>query len=159
MTLPNLPLARRAELVILTPILVLASCDNSRSGRTPVYRASGIVTLDGRPLDGATVTFQPSDSAGKPGHAVTDASGRFTATTFEPGDGLTAGSHRVSIQKSGFVDKQGNVVREIREPGDVKEVLFVPKKYGHFETSGIEVQVAPVQVNEFAPFHLTTDKN
>jgi hypothetical protein len=143
----------------LIAIAAAAGCSGSRpAGRPPVYPSAGTVTLDGRPLAGATVLFQPVDPAGKPGTAVTDADGRFTAQTFDPGDGLTEGGHRVAVQKSGFVDKQGNPVREIREPGDAKEVHETPKKYEDFQTSGIEVKVSPGKGNEFQPFNLTTKK-
>jgi hypothetical protein len=64
---------------------------------------SGKVTLDGKPLAGAHVAFQPlatkgNDSPGGGSFGVTDTSGSFTLVTFE-GDqpGAVVGKHRVEI--------------------------------------------------------------
>jgi len=64
-------------------------------------RVSGVVTLDGQPLEGATVTFTPAagDGGGVGGSTgKTDAQGRYTLRTVV-GDspGAAAGKHRVSI--------------------------------------------------------------
>lgn len=136
--------------------LLLAGCGSSdrwKDGRPPVYPASGSVTMNGQPLEGATVIFSPEDPAGKPGVAITDKSGRFDAETFEPKDGLTAGPHKVTVEKTTLVDKQGNPVEVIREPGDVKEVREVPKQYSNFATSGLRVEVKDGK-NEFPAFEL-----
>ena len=136
-----------------------AGCgDPAVDGRPPTYFTSGQVLLDGEPVPEATVVFQPVDQPdGKPGFALTDAEGYFEAQTFEPGDGLTAGTHRVSIRKSQIVDKKtGEVVEVVGEPGLVKEVELVPKTYGNFKTSGLEARIKAEEENELPPFELST---
>jgi len=52
---------------------VLAGC----GGEMKVAPVAGTVTLDGEPLDRASVLFQP-DKGGRPSFGVTDDSGRYT---------------------------------------------------------------------------------
>ncbi|QDT52919.1 hypothetical protein Pan44_09320 [Caulifigura coniformis] len=138
---------------------MIAGCSSEdpwKKNRPPVYTTTGIVEVDGRPIEGVTVLFQPVDAdKGKPGTAVTDRNGAFTAQTFDPGDGLTEGTHRVSLSKTVMLDKQGNEVKEIREPGDAKETHMIAKKFGAFETSGIEVQIKSDGSNELETFKVT----
>lgn len=75
-------------------------CRKSPDGVAPV---SGRVTLNGKPLAGATITFQPvvigpslPTVAGSVGH--TDADGNFTMRLTEPdGPGAAVGKHVVTI--------------------------------------------------------------
>ncbi len=93
---------------------------------------------------------------GKPGFAVTDAAGNFSVQTFDPGDGLTEGTHRVALRKTVMLDRQGNEVKEIREPGDAKETHLVARKLEDFKTSGLEVQIKPEASNVLATFEVTS---
>lgn len=72
--------------------------------RQPVYKASGVVMLDGQPLEGAEVVFDSAElkmtATGR-----TDASGTFKLTTYEEGDGFVEGIHRVSISKRVWIEK------------------------------------------------------
>ncbi|NBV44221.1 MAG: carboxypeptidase regulatory-like domain-containing protein [Planctomycetia bacterium] len=65
-------------------------------GRADVGRVSGVVTLDGTPLPGARVTFQPT-TGGAPSHALTDASGRYELQYARGVAGARIGEHEVSI--------------------------------------------------------------
>ncbi len=101
-------------------------------GRTaPV---SGIVTLDGQPLTGATITFVPT-AGGGPAVGKTDVSGRYTLTTFEEGDALAPGTYSVTVS------------------ADAR--LRVAKRYSDARTSGLTVEVRP-GVNDFN-FDLKSD--
>jgi hypothetical protein len=59
---------------------------------------SGVVSFQGQPLAGAQVSFH-NDKSPRVASGVTDAQGKFTLTTFDPGDGAIIGEHRVSIAK------------------------------------------------------------
>ena len=81
--------------------LSLAGCSQTPSGIVPV---SGRVTLSGKPLAGAVVTFQPVEplapSSKALGGAVgrTDSDGRFVLRFIEPDvAGAVAGRHVVTI--------------------------------------------------------------
>lgn len=82
--------------------------------------------------------------------------GNFEVQTFDPGDGLTAGKHRVSIQKTEMVESSGDVVKEVKDEGtDLKEKHFMPEKYADFTTSGLEVEIKADTKNKLEPFDLT----
>lgn len=137
---------------VLVSLTLVLGCSKGKTqwtdGRPPVFTAKGQVMFEGKPVEKATVTFQPVDSQGRGGSAVTDENGFFEAQTYEPGDGLTAGTHKVAIQKTLFVDKAGNVVTEIREPGSAVEKDFLPKKYRQFDKSGLTVEIADSDGND-----------
>jgi hypothetical protein len=100
-----------------------SSYDKWKEGRPKTYFTSGTVLLDGTPVAGVTVTFQPADEmTGKPGWAVTDEDGYFEVQTFDPGDGLTEGTHRVALKKTQMVDRAtGKVVTEVTTDAPLKE--------------------------------------
>ncbi len=77
--------------VVLTPFV---GCGDGRPTRVP---ASGTVTLAGEPVAEAQVMFMPAGDRMATG--TTDADGRFELSTFEPGDGVVIGQHKVAITK------------------------------------------------------------
>ena len=135
-----------AMLILLVATGLFLGCSSKANdkwtrGRPPVYPATGQITYNGEPVAEAVVTFQPVDETGRGGSAVTDSEGFFEAQTFDPGDGLTVGTHRVAVHKVQLVDASGNVVTEIREPGGLREKSLVPKRYANFEKSKLEVTI------------------
>lgn len=69
------------------------------SGHVKTAACTGTVTYKGAPVEGAIVTFNPSDKSLKPAVGRTDAAGKYTLTTFEAGDGAIPGSYKVSVLK------------------------------------------------------------
>lgn len=89
----------RARVSLLAVVLVCIL--NGCSDRPAVAPASGKVTLDGRPIPGAVVTFQPV-AGGRLGTAETDADGIYHVTTFGPDvDGAIVGEHYVGVVRVG----------------------------------------------------------
>jgi hypothetical protein len=130
--------------------------DHWTKQRPQVYRVAGQVLLNGEPVGKATLTFQPLDEDGKPGFALTDDRGYFNVQTFEPGDGLTEGGHRVSIRKTHLVDRSGKIVQQVLDDGGgLVEKHFLPEHYADFTTSGIQIQVEAKKSNRLDPFQLT----
>lgn len=89
------------RLLVCAALLAAAGC-----GSGPTYvPVSGTVTLDGQPLAGVMVIFQPtaagggSDAGGVGSTARTDAQGKYTldASTPDPKRGALVGSHTVRI--------------------------------------------------------------
>ena len=71
------------------------------SDRPDLAPAGGKVTLDGQPMPGAVVTFQPV-AGGRLGTAETDADGVYQITTFGPDvDGAIVGEHFVGVVRVG----------------------------------------------------------
>jgi hypothetical protein len=58
---------------------------------------TGTVTVGGRPLENAVVTFTPSD--GRPSKGTTDSSGRFALSYTQNAEGAMIGTHRVRVVK------------------------------------------------------------
>jgi len=84
----------------LAAMLVLAG-SGCGSGAPKLHKVNGKVTLDGQPLAGAEVTFEPLDySTGMLGaHGKTGTDGTYTLTTTTTGDGAMAGGYKVIITK------------------------------------------------------------
>jgi hypothetical protein len=80
-------LAVRACVLILT----LAGCKGSAT--TPV---EGTVLLDGKPLAGASIQFVPQGT-GHDATGETDKNGQFVMSSFQPRDGVQAGTYKVVI--------------------------------------------------------------
>jgi len=148
----------RAPLYLLALMFLIVGCgrdDQWVQGRPPVYPTSGQVLFNGEPVEKATVIFQPVDAGGKPGTALTDARGYFKAETFENADGLTEGTHRVSIRKVHMADRDGNIVEMVLDDGGgLQEKHFLPEAYASFETSGLEITIEATGRNELQPFNL-----
>jgi hypothetical protein len=93
------------QLYLLSIIFVLLL--NGCSGKLPIVPVSGTVTLDGKPLEGFQVFFQPiHGETSKPmltASGLTNAHGKFTLKTVEenPRKGVSVGEYRVTI---GWVD-------------------------------------------------------
>ena len=75
--------------------VVVAGC-GVQSRTSPV---SGVVTLDGKPLAGASLHFVPQGS-GRDSTGESDASGQFTMSTFKPRDGVVPGTYKVVVSPS-----------------------------------------------------------
>lgn len=130
---------------------------------------SGTVTLDGKPVEGATVNFSPQATTGKVAVGLTDAAGKFTLNTPELGLGAMGGIYDVTVTKSQLGAGSGEVWQDPRGMGgelteeQKKEVMnmanrgkkpanledAVPAKYGNAKSSGLKANVTKGQANDF----------
>lgn len=133
------------------PVLfaTLAGCGQ----RVVRYPVEGVVTLDGKPVEGASVAFMPK-AKGCLGVAATDAEGRFALKEMDRYEGVMPGEYRVAVFLAEYSEaKRRRVPRgtdgdeaqtatiEIveSEPRIVRYV--VPQRYGKAETSGLQCEV------------------
>jgi hypothetical protein len=73
--------------------LAVAGCGGD--GKVSV---SGVVTLDGQPVEGAVVTFIPVEkNQGQFAHGTTDKDGAFQLSTTKPNDGAFPGEYKVTV--------------------------------------------------------------
>jgi hypothetical protein len=93
--LQHAPLFRRVWFgpVALLAGLYVVGCGG---GRSDLGLVSGVVILDGQPLGGATVIFQP-DSGGPASYGLTDTAGRYRVMYDHGTRGAVIGSHTVRI--------------------------------------------------------------
>lgn len=86
----------------------------------------GVVTLDGEPLSGATVTFRLQDGAGRSASGLTDDAGKYRLKYLPGHAGAIPGEYFVSVRKvvvadTGEKDSQGFPVRDVQE--------VIPQRY------------------------------
>jgi hypothetical protein len=85
---------------------------------------SGVVTLDGSPLERAGLLFFPAAGNARTGHAITDASGRYVAT-------LAPIPHSVIISLYKYEGKENN--------GEPNAVQVVPAAYSDHERPTLSI--------------------
>lgn len=83
---------RSGYLAVLALVPFFVGCGGVR----PV-KVSGTLTLNGQPVEGATVQFVPVDPGGRPALGLTKADGGFSLTTIEDQDGALPGQYKVVI--------------------------------------------------------------
>ncbi|MDB5391891.1 MAG: hypothetical protein JWM11_7537, partial [Planctomycetaceae bacterium] len=112
----------------------------------PLGRVAGTITFDGKPLEGATVSFQPIQEGNKAVHAggsagVTDKSGHFDMLYVEGVHGAALGKHFVQIHA------QNEVGLEV-----------IPNKYNDFMSPAALTFEVKAGSNPPADFALMTTK-
>ena len=131
----------RAAVCLLYWLTLVAGC--GRSGA--VVPVQGRVLLDGKPVAGAAVLFEPT-SGGVPATGTTDSEGKFSLTTTGQGPGAAVGAHNVSVSKQTFAQPG----RKVEEGEIVAMKSETPVKYASPATSGLTVEVtkgmAPVEL-------------
>jgi hypothetical protein len=119
----------------------LAGCTSSS-----VAPVSGQVTLDGKPLSGVHISFQPIAKPGdnNPGggsYAMTDAQGRYTLLLVHGEQpGAMVGKHRVEITAKTVVPDNVDLARRPTPK------VFVPAKYS--QNSPLTFDVPPAGTTE-----------
>ncbi len=152
-------------LVLLAITALAIGCSDSNPKTYPV---SGVVTLDGKPVPGATVTFIPDDSKSNSAATSCDDKGKYSMSTFKQDDGAIPGSYKIIVAKyqrgaeeSPYGDKPPEAVEQTPEAiseaygkgysgppkGNAakapKEWNDVPDKYGDLAKSGLSFIVEP----------------
>lgn len=123
---------------------------SSRPEPAPV---SGTVTYNGKPVAHATVMFTPK-SGGASATGKTDENGKFTLTTFEPGDGAIVGEHVVTVTYTGPEGAEAENPESPEAYGAPPEKAQeekspIPTRYANPKTSGLTFEVKAGGPNEF----------
>lgn len=130
----------------------------------PTYKTTGVVTLDGEPVEGATVSFYPKDGQ-QPSNGVTNSAGSYEMTSFNENDGAMAGSFNVAIvrfsQPKVELTPEGTPWDPSMEtgavgPNDADEYGDLPRKYSNPEESGFSISIEKNDEN-VANFELTSE--
>lgn len=89
-----------------------------------VAPVSGTLTLDGKPVEQASVVFEPEEG-GRPSFGVTNTQGRYTLAYSRTLNGAEVGDCVVKITKLSELDENGNKPKETKAnaPG------VIPKRY------------------------------
>lgn len=135
-------LAARVIVAAFTCLAAAGGCKPA-ANRPATAPVSGVVTLQGSPVAGATVSFQAADGT-RSAVAITDAAGRYELTTFVRGDGAVPGDYTVTITKI-TQEAVGTPTGEKYEPptGPIPEPKNeLPQKYATAGKSGLKATVA-----------------
>jgi hypothetical protein len=77
----------------------------------------GTVTLNGEPLEGATITFTSTEAFGHSAFALTGADGSYTLETFAANKpGAMLGDYHVYVMKTIIVDARGEELVDESQP-------------------------------------------
>lgn len=105
-------------LLILGLVLCVSGCGNGMSSLT------GKVTIDGEPVEGVFVNFDPileeGNTATSPAGGNTDAEGNYTATFSSQTDGIMPGKYLVTVEGEAY-DDEGNATTSIEIPAEWKD--------------------------------------
>lgn len=84
-----------AATLCLASLPLLTGCGDPGIGAVPV---SGTITVDGKPMEGVMVVFNPVDGT-RAASGRTDAEGKYSLTTEINGDGALPGEYKISATK------------------------------------------------------------
>jgi hypothetical protein len=136
-------------LEILVSICILTGCGHRSA--FPTEPIDGLVTLDGKPLDQATITFSPilnETLDAKPAYGLSDAEGKFKITAANgglEGKGTTIGKYTVCVSKIvGTTSLSDEEIKERNAKGIAVQLEFksvIPQKYSDTSTSGLIFEV------------------
>lgn len=140
------PLLFRCLLLLIVAIVVGCSSDVQNPARPVLEPVSGVVTLDGKPLAGAVVTFLNLDERGTLTVGETDAEGTYRLSYLGT-PGTAAGPYRVAV--SYLMGTEGQVIGLARrsttspteELNSAKELL--PPQFSDLGRSTLKVTVPP----------------
>lgn len=122
--------------------LVGVSCRSQPDDQPELAKVTGIVTLDGRPLEGVLVQFTPQEGRGSQG--MTNQEGQYELGYVSDTKGAKIGSHRVKISTPQEDDSDPDAPRVTEK---------VPEKYNSETALTAEVKGGDNQIH----FQLTTD--
>jgi hypothetical protein len=131
---------RVVGLLALVTVLV-AGCEKSRPPLPAAVPAKGTISLPGgQPLRAGRVILHPKPSQ-KDGRVAVEAfgdveDGKFTLTTYQPGDGAVPGEYVATISPFNYKSKTGSPTR-------LPNASQVPQRYQEEATSGWEVEITP----------------
>src|SRR6476620_10521958 len=138
--------ATLAVSILVAAAIVLTGCPNSRPA---TYRETGTVTMQGKPVAGAVITFVPTGEEGEAASAITDSEGKYALTTWKAGDGARPGEYRVKVSKQEqrtvdpskmvknlSIEEEQKIYVESKKPAPPAKSL-IPSKFENEQTSGL----------------------
>lgn len=126
-------------LLTIAMLPLLAGCG---AGDNMAY-VEGIVTIDGEPVEGVEITFEPQAEGGSPSIGITGSSGHYEAMFTAERKGAQIGKHTVRIAATQY-DEEGNetVLAEIPPEYAEESTVEFEVKPGN-NTFDLDVETAP----------------
>jgi hypothetical protein len=145
---------------ITAAVLSAIGCGKSAGPVVKTEKVEGVVTLDGQPVPGATVTFVPVvGSSGASATGTTDSEGKYELTAVgagsgaQPGAGTLPGEYNVGVrkvsvpevqseeQKAGLGSENAGPPSNGQRPQDAQLTHIVPQAYNDPQKSGLKFTV------------------
>jgi len=115
-------------------------CGPSTGHLPKTVPAKGVVTLDGKPVEGAQVVLVPANEGTTGAFGTSNSSGRFSLRAFNEKDGAVPGDYKVQVSKTVEVKLPGG--KGSVDGGDpVRFDYGVPARYTGVKTSGLTVTI------------------
>jgi hypothetical protein len=146
---------RRRILCFSALALALVWSATGCGGARPVP-VSGTVTLDGQPVDAATVVFIPKEGKGRQASGLTGTDGKFRLTTSTTGDGALPGEYVVLVTRAADTTVVAQQVDVSNPQEAMKQMMktqpkgkkappppksLIPKEYGDQNKSPLKATV------------------
>ena len=116
----------RIRLFTLAPLFLVVGCGTSGPELADV---SGKITLDGKPIPAAGISFLPNDGKASPAYGGTNAQGQYSLQFTRDKTGAMLGSYDVVLEPPGKVSKAE--LAELKAQGlpEPPTGVPLPKKY------------------------------
>ena len=124
---------RVLQTLALLAACLLAGCSSKPADVPELGQVTGTITLDGQPLEGAAITFEPD--AGTLSVGTTDETGHYELAFSKDYPGAILGTHTVRLSKMG----------EPGSPNDTENQI--PAKFNANSTLTAEVKAGENTVN------------
>ncbi|MEN6496254.1 MAG: carboxypeptidase-like regulatory domain-containing protein [Thermoguttaceae bacterium] len=127
-------------------VICLAGCGGAKDDQPARVPVQVKVTYKNAPVEGAHVTFAPTQS-GRPAWGTTDAEGVAHLSTFGDNDGAIPGQYQVTVSKTkveGGEQVDPNQPSSMAPNPNAKPTVtlnLLPKKYSVAATSGLKAEV------------------
>lgn len=136
-----------------TIILMLTTClvVGCGGGTTePLAPASGVVTLDGKPIGGVSILLVPKDgtSSGRISYGLTDAEGRFELRVSPDQSGAIIGAHWVQLEK--LTQQDGSPIPPGSSPEEVAAMNQLPQAYSDAGSTPISAEIPESGTSDLA---------
>lgn len=149
----------RLLLLVCAAVLATAAGCGKKGRKLDLVPVTGKITLEGQPVEGATVTFSPKGK-GNAAAAITGKDGTYRLKTFDQ-EGAEPGSYDVSVTKidvqttavgaTSVEDYQAAMTKGgayvVPKP---QSTLLLPAKYASPLSSELKAEVKKGQQNEFS---------
>ena len=128
-------------LFILLPMMVSLGCGSSARISEKLVEVSGSVLVDGKPVEGVRLLFQPLNGTKAVGGcwAVTDEEGNFKVTHVSNKSGLPPGKYHVLFSRR--LKKDGSVMGPDESPTMVQSQESISKLYNDPAKAGKQNQI------------------
>jgi hypothetical protein len=130
---------RTASTILMLTICLIVGCGGGSAN--PIAPASGVVTLDGKPIEGVSILLIPKEgtSSGRISYGLTDAEGRFELRVSPDQSGAIIGTHWVQLEK--LTQQDGSPIPAGTSPEEVAAMNQLPQAYADAGSTPISAEI------------------